>query len=88
MAVIAAGAIMNLMLGFVLIFASLLISNDKITTTVVTKFDRNASSVEGGLQVGDKITKINGMTVFTDMDLAYKITTTKDYTFDLEVREW
>lgn len=86
MAVIAAGAIMNLMLGFVLIFASLLISNDKITTTVVTKFDRNASSVEGGLQVGDKITKINGMTVFTDMDLAYKITTTKDYTFDLEVR--
>ncbi len=85
-AVIAAGAIMNLILGFILIVISTSISNDRITTTTITKFDKNASSVESGLQVGDEITKINGMTAFTDMDVAYKITTTKDDTFRLEVK--
>lgn len=85
-AVIAAGAIMNLILGFILIVISTSISGDRITTTIITKFDKNASSVESGLQVGDEITKINGMTAFTDMDVAYKITTTKDDTFRLEVK--
>lgn len=85
-AVIAAGAIMNLILGFILIVISTSISSDRITTTIITKFDKNASSVESGLQVGDEITKINGMTAFTDMDVAYKITTTKDDTFRLEVK--
>lgn len=86
MAVIAAGAIMNLILGFVLIIISTSINNDKIPTTVIKKFDRNASSVKGGLQIDDEITKINGMKVFTEMDVRYKISTTKDDIFNLEIK--
>ena len=68
MFIIAAGAIMNLILGFVIIVC-IVASSDLIGTTTVAKFEDNALSAESGLQVGDKIKSIDGMRVYTTTDV-------------------
>lgn len=68
MFVVAAGAIMNLILGF-LIVVCIVSSGDLIGTTTVAKFDDNAVSAASGLQAGDTIKSIDGMRVFTATDV-------------------
>ena len=63
MIVTAAGAVMNLLLGVILAVV-LVLSMDRIGSTVVGPFDENALSQTQGLQSGD---------VNTHMDLAYAI---------------
>lgn len=72
MIVTAAGAVMNLLLGVILAVV-LVLSMDRIGSTVVGSFDKNAISQTQGLQAGDVITHVNGKRVNTHMDLAYAI---------------
>ncbi|MBQ8382387.1 MAG: site-2 protease family protein [Clostridia bacterium] len=72
MIVTAAGAVMNLLLGVILAVV-LVLSMDRIGSTVVGPFDENALSQTQGLQSGDVITHVNGKRVNTHMDLAYAI---------------
>lgn len=84
--VVVAGAIMNLLLGFVI----LIIINscsDAITTTQIAKFeDDNALSNLTGLKVGDKIIEVNGMKVFSDSDISYQFQNDEDFKFDMVVK--
>lgn len=66
--VIAAGAVMNLILGF-LIIVCIVASGDLIGTPTVAKFDDQATSAASGLQVGDTIKSIDGMRVYTSTDV-------------------
>ncbi len=84
-AIVVAGAAMNLILGFVLLVVTTVI-NAPITTTQVNWFEDNAKSQSTGLQIGDEIVKCNGMTIFTDMDLSYQFQTDEDAKFDLVVK--
>lgn len=68
MLVVAAGAIMNLILGF-LIVVCIVSSSDLIGTPTIAKFDENAVSAASGLQAGDTIKSIDGMRVFTATDV-------------------
>lgn len=69
MIVIVAGAVMNLVLGFIIcIFGTL--SSDNIATTQISGFKDGSVSSEF-LQPGDEITKINGMSIWTTMDISY-----------------
>lgn len=68
MFVVAAGAVMNLILGF-LIVVCIVSSGDLIGTPTVVKFDDNAVSQSSGLQAGDTIKSIDGMRVFTATDV-------------------
>lgn len=68
MLVVAAGAIMNLILGF-LIVVCIVSSSDLIGTPTIAKFDGNAVSAASGLQAGDTIKSIDGMRVFTATDV-------------------
>lgn len=68
MFVVAAGAVMNLILGF-LIVVCIVSSSDLIGTPTVAKFDDNAVSQSSGLQAGDTIKSIDGMRVFTATDV-------------------
>lgn len=68
MFVVAAGAIMNLILGF-LIIVCIVSSGDLIGTPTVAKFDDNAVSQSSGLMAGDTIKSIDGMRVFTATDV-------------------
>lgn len=70
-AVVVAGAMMNLLIGFIITFILVIISN-ALPSTTVAQFDENAVSSEYGLKVGDKIVKINdkNINIYTDISTA------------------
>lgn len=84
MIIVVAGAIMNLLLGLVLVGLYLGISGNLAEPTVA-KFDDNAKSAQYGLQVGDRITDINGMRIFTTIDFDYALTSDEDGIYDIVV---
>ena len=68
------GALMNMLLGFVLIC----IINSQtalLPTTVVAEFDETAISDDCGLQIKDKIVKINKYGVNSFLDLSFALST-------------
>ncbi|MGM9624665.1 MAG: M50 family metallopeptidase [Eubacteriales bacterium] len=72
MIVTAAGAFMNLVLGF-LVMTMLVVSSDALGGTVVADFFEGATSSAYGLQVEDEITKIGDTRVHCATDLVYTI---------------
>lgn len=85
MLVVAAGALMNIILGF-LVTAILVTSSYRLPSTTVAEFSDGALSVESGLCEGDTITKINGkkINIYMDMSSALSRTYGND-SVDLEV---
>lgn len=84
MLVVVAGALMNLLLGFLIIVC--IISNQNLVgTTTVAKFDDNAISASSGLMVGDTIKSIDGMRVFTATDVETGLTRSPDDTLSITV---
>ncbi len=83
-AIVVAGAVMNLILGFILLVISTIV-NAPITTTQISWFEENAVSNASGLEIGDKIIECNGMRIFTDMDLSYQFQSDEDGKFDMVV---
>lgn len=69
MIVIVAGAVMNLILGLIVCVISVVLSVD-IATTRVSAFAKDAASSQL-LQVGDRIVAMNGMSIWTTMDISY-----------------
>ncbi len=82
--ILLAGAIMNLLLGFV-IMVCIVSTQEKITSTTVSGFYENARSEATGLRAGDKITKINGNSIRIDSDISYNLVIDEDGVFDFEV---
>jgi len=80
---VAAGAVMNLLLGFVL-FWILSGQQNLIPTTVVAKFDEAATS-NAFLQQGDTITAINGRRIYIASDLSYAMALDSDGKLDITV---
>ncbi len=82
--IVAAGAIFNLILGFVLCL-SFVASRELYATTTISKFDESAVSQNYGLEVGDTIVKANGRKVYTFNDLSYMFGTSRDGVIDFVV---
>ncbi len=83
--IVAAGAIMNLILGF--LFVVILTSmDDLIGTTQIHSFYENATSAQYGLQVGDEIKEINGMHIFSSRDISYAMLRDDDGIYDMVVK--
>ncbi len=82
--IVIAGALMNLILGFIFIVVMISLTDTYASTTVLW-FEENASSQSSGLKVGDKVVNINGMHIFTDTDFAYQLQSDKDGVFDMTV---
>ncbi|MCH5321578.1 MAG: site-2 protease family protein [Eubacterium sp.] len=82
--VVVAGAVMNLILGFVIVLI-IVCSQNLIGTTQVAKFDDTAVSVQSGLQVGDVIKSIDGMRVYTTNDVQTGLSRSADNTIDMVV---
>lgn len=83
--IVAAGAIMNLILGVVIV-ATCLSMEDLIGTNQIHSFEKNAVSQQSGLEVGDQILEINGHRVFSDMDISFLMTRSEDGIYDMTVR--
>ena len=81
--VVVAGALMNLILGF-LVIVIMLSSGSLIGTTEIAKFDDKAVS-SATLKQGDIIKSIDGMRVYTSTDVTTGLSRTGDDTLDMTV---
>lgn len=82
--IVVMGAVFNLLLGFVIV-AIILAPAQAFYTTTVASFDENAVSVNGGLQVDDKIIEVDGRKIIAINDLGYAFTNVKDGKVNLTV---
>lgn len=74
MIIIIAGAVMNILLGFILMFAYT-VQADSYVSTTVSQFPPNSYSANCGLEAGDQIVEVNGYSVWNTMDLQFAIAT-------------
>ncbi len=81
--VVVAGAVMNLILGLVIV-GIMISSNSLVGMPSVAKFDDNAVS-SSSLQVGDKIKVIDGMRVYTTTDVTTGLSRSTDDTLQMTV---
>lgn len=81
--VVVAGAMMNLLLGFVIV-AILVCSQSLVGTTAIAKFDEQAVS-NAQLQAGDVIKSIDGMRVYSPSDVSTGLTRSADDTLEMVV---
>ena len=71
MLIVVAGAVMNLILGFLLVMV-LVFSQGPLASNVIAAFDENAVSQQK-LQVGDEVVKVEGAFVHTGEELVYEV---------------
>lgn len=81
--VVVAGALMNLILGVVIV-AIIVCSQSLIGTSEIAKFDGNAVSSQT-LQVGDRIKAIDGMRVYSPNDVSTGLSRSPDDTLEMLV---
>ena len=74
MIIIIAGAVMNILLGFILMFA-FTVQADSYSSTTVSGFPPTSYSANAGLQAGDEIININGYSVWNSRDLQFGLAT-------------
>lgn len=72
--VLVMGALMNILLGFILICIINSFS-ERLPTTIVAQFEDNSISNSCGLQIDDKIIKINNYGINSFLDLSYALST-------------
>ena len=72
MIVILAGAVMNLILGYIIVVWMLALPDSVIASTTVSYFQEDSVSSEY-LQEDDEILSIDGTTIFTASDIIYKL---------------
>ncbi len=70
--ILVAGAFMNILLGFILIF-SLIVGSSEIVVPKVEKVVENGAAQEAGLTSGDKIIRANGRKVHIIEDLSWEM---------------
>ncbi len=82
--VVVAGAVFNLILGFVIAVA-IVAPQERFATTTVAQFDEDAVSCNYGLKENDKIVRANGRRVYTTYDLSYIFSSDEDGVIDFVV---
>ncbi|NLL92163.1 MAG: RIP metalloprotease RseP [Ruminococcaceae bacterium] len=76
--VVVSGAIMNLVLGFLIVVGLTTFSKgDLITTSTIAEFKAGAVTKASGLREGDTIVSINGRNMFVANDIIYELTRVK-----------
>lgn len=84
--IVAAGGIINLIMGIVIVGIMLGTSDNLIGTNRIHSFYENPVSTAYGLKAGDEFVKINGHRVFSDYDISYFMSTDDDGVFDFVVK--
>ncbi len=83
-AVVVAGAVMNMILGFA-VLCFLTAMQPAITSRTVSSFYEGAMTQQTGLQVGDEIVAINGRKCYVANDIIYEFARTQNGTADFTV---
>ena len=84
-AVVVAGAVMNLVLGFV-VLVFLTSQQSAITSRTISMFHDGATTQQSGLQMDDEIIAVNGRRCYVANDLIYEFARTQNGVADLTVR--
>ncbi|MBQ7007159.1 MAG: RIP metalloprotease RseP [Oscillospiraceae bacterium] len=84
-AVVVAGAVMNLVLGFV-VLVFLTSQQSAITSRTISMFHDGATTQQSGLKVDDEIIAVNGRRCYVANDLIYEFARTQNGVADLTVR--
>lgn len=91
--IVVAGAVMNLILGFVVLLVAFGVCEPKtgdgnayFSSTTIAWMPETAKPYQTGLRVGDTVVKIDGKTIATDMDMAMILQSDEDGLFDMVVR--
>ena len=82
--VVAAGALMNILLAFIIIIISISIGKS-VDSTIIAKFDENATSNINGLMLDDKIVEVNGRHIFVSSDIVYEMLNDEDGVLEFKV---
>ncbi|MBP3330543.1 MAG: site-2 protease family protein [Clostridia bacterium] len=83
--IVAAGAVMNLLLGLIICIC-INANQDLIATSTVAGFREDAVSISSGLQKEDKIIEIDDHSVTSYMDLSFLMMRDKDGVMDITVK--
>lgn len=83
--IVSAGAVLNLILGVVVV-AICLSASDLVGTRTVHSFFPEATSEQTGLQEGDVILEINGTNVYSYKGIAFNLVRDEDNKIDMTVR--
>ena len=86
MLVMAAGAFMNFVLGFVVLVLLISARNEPITSRVIYKINEGALCGQTGLEAGDKVLAVNGRRCFVANDILYELVRTEAYRADFTVK--
>ena len=86
MLVMPAGAVMNFVLGFVVLLLLISLRSEPITSKVIYAVEDNALCGQTGLQAGDEIVAVNGRHCFVANDMLYELMRTESYRADFTVR--
>ena len=82
--VLACGALMNFLLGFILLLV-LTSSESVLSTKTIYDFSEKAASHTSGLESGDEILAVNGRSCFVIEDVFYELQRTDNMTADFTV---
>lgn len=82
--IIVAGAVFNIILGFI-IMTLVLVPQQNILNTTVGGFTETAVSAQSGLKKGDKILGIEGKRVFTADDISFLLLRDEDGVVEMKV---
>ena len=83
--VIAAGALMNFVLGFVVLVILVAAQEGAITSKTIYSIENDALCGQTGLQAGDEIVAVNGRRCFVANDIIYELVRTEQYRADFTV---
>ena len=83
--VMVAGAVMNFVLGFVVLVILIAAQNEPITSKTIYAIQDGALCGQTGLQAGDKVVAVNGRRCFVANDILYELVRTQSYSADFTV---
>ncbi len=85
MFIVVAGAAMNLLLGLIIMAVLLSTSTDLIGTNTIKDFYPDAVSAQYGLQAGDRFVEIEGHRVWSEKDIGFLMSRSRDGVLDFVV---
>ncbi len=83
--IVCAGAVINILLGTILL-SIIIWQQNLVGTTQIAFFEEGSQLEASGLRAGDEFYKINGKLVFSDLDLSYLMYMDDDGVFDVTVK--
>ncbi len=83
--IVAAGAVINILLG-ALLLGILIAGQNLVGTTTIHSFHEDSLLQQSELKPGDRLIKIDGHRVFSDMDISFLLARDDDSVMDLVVK--